>query len=95
MLIFNDISIGCRIPRYWYSLTQTSWLSLKGNKMMDKSMIFSDYVWFMCADICNNTNVESKTQSVVKYFIDDILSTSITGQREDSYVLAFCAWCTV
>ena len=42
-----------------------------------------------------NTNVESKTRSVVKYVINNITSTSLTGQSEDGYVLVFCAQVTV
>ena len=39
----------------------------------------------------DNKNVESKTRSVVKYVIKNIMSTALTGQRLDGYVLAFCA----
>ena len=41
--------------------------------------------------ITDNTNVDSKTRSVVKYVINNIMSTALTGRIEDSYVLAFRA----
>ena len=43
----------------------------------------------------DNTNVESKTRSLVKYVINNIMSTALTGQIEDGYVLAFCVIVTV
>ena len=39
----------------------------------------------------DNTNVESKTRSLVKYVINNIMSTALTGRRENTYVLEFCA----
>ena len=43
----------------------------------------------------DNTNVESKIRSVVKYVINKITRTELTGRREDGYVLAFSACVTV
>ena len=39
----------------------------------------------------DHTNIESKTRSVVKYVINNIMSTALPGRREDGYVLAFRA----
>ena len=38
--------------------------------------------------ITDNTNVESRTRYVVKYVINKIMSTALTGQRQDGYVFA-------
>ena len=37
----------------------------------------------------DNKNVESKTRSVLKYVINNIMSTALTSRREDGYVLGF------
>ena len=41
--------------------------------------------------ITDNKNVESKTRYVVKYDLNNIMSTALTGRREDGYVLEFRA----
>ena len=41
--------------------------------------------------IIDNTNVENRSLSVVKYVINNIVSTTLTGRIEDGYVLAFRA----
>ena len=38
-----------------------------------------------------NTNIDSKTQSVVKYVINNIMSTALTGRIDDRWVLELCA----
>ena len=55
--------------------------------------IISTTIDILCI-VSDNKNVESKTRSVVKYVINNIMSTSLMGQR-DGYVLAFCALVTV
>ena len=45
----------------------------------------------VAGEVDDNTNVESKTRSVVMYVINNIISTALTVPREDSYILEFCA----
>ena len=42
-------------------------------------------------DIIDNINVERNDSVVVKYVINNIMSTSLTGKQEDGHVLEFSA----
>ena len=45
--------------------------------------------------ITDNTKVESRTRYLVKYVINNIMSTALTGQRQEGYVFASRAGVTV
>ena len=45
--------------------------------------------------ICDNINVERKAKSVIKYVVNNLMSTWLTGQKEGGHILASSAWVTV